>query len=421
MGFSRRALLTSAASAIAFKSEALDMLNRAVDFSGTGAPDDEDFWTSVRTCFDTDPAVTMLNNGGVSPSPRTTQDALRRVTEACNRGPSNIMWRVYEPIAEDVRKKLAAYIGCDSEEVAIVRNASEANQTIIMGIDMVRGDEIVTTDFDYPRMITACEQRVRREGVVLRKAHLPAVPKTEDELIEPIVREITSRTKLIVVSHVCFLNGLVLPVKRIAAIAHERGIPILVDGAHALGQWPFMMHEINAFSYGAALHKWMLGPIGTGCLFIKKENIEKVWSLQPSDDNLKSDIRKFEQIGTHPAAIHNALGESLDFHEMLGRDRIAARIQYLKMRWVNQVRELPGVEFHTSLDPHFARGLTVVKVGKIPAGDLAGWLMSKHGIFVTTTKGPGVDGMRISASVYTLTKEVDKLAAALKVAARDGI
>lgn len=421
MAFSRRALLSSAAVAVAFKSEALEMLHRSASIRGSGAPDDEDFWMSVRSCFDTDPDVIMFNNGGVSPSPRTTQDALRRVTEACNRGPSNIMWRLYEPKAEEVRKQLAAYIGCDSEEVAIVRNASEANQTIIMGIDMQRGDEIVTTDFDYPRMITAIEQRVRREGVVMRKAHLPAVPTSEDALIDPIVSQLSDRTKLIVVSHVCFLNGLILPVQRIAAIAEKRGIPILVDGAHAMGQWPFMLRDINAFSYGAALHKWMLGPIGTGFLHLKKENIEKVWSLQPSDDNLKKDIRKFEQIGTHPAANHNALAESLDFHSMLGRDRIAARIQYLRMRWANQVRDLPGVQFHSSLDPHFSRGLTVVKVGNIQAGELAGWLLSKHGIFVTTTVGPGVDGMRISPSVYTLTKEADKLAAALKIAARDGI
>ena len=255
----------------------------------------------------------------------------------------------------------------------------------------------------------------------MRQAHLPAVPKTEDELLNAIYREINDRTKMIVVSHVCFLNGLILPVQKIAAEAHRRNIPILVDGAHAVGQWPFMLRDIDAFSYGAALHKWMMGPVGTGFLHIKKENISKVWSLQPSDDSLKNDIRKFEQIGTHPAANHYALSEAVDFHALLGRHRIADRLHYLKMRWVNVVKDLPGVELHSSLDPRFARGLTVVKVGKIPAGDLGSWLLNKHGLFVTTTKGPGVDGLRISPSVYSVPSEVDRLAVALTDAAKRGI
>ena len=165
----------------------------------------------------------------------------------------------------------------------------------------------------------------------------------------------------------------------------------------------------------------MLGPIGTGFIHVKKEHIKQIWSLQPSDPSLENDIRKFEQIGTHPAANHNALLEALDFHALIGRERLAARLQYLKLRWAHKVIDIPGIEFHTSLDPQFARGLTVVKVGKHSAGDLAGWLMNKHGLFVTTTKGPGVDGIRVSPSVYTLTKDVDRLADALSIAATAGL
>lgn len=409
------------AASVVFRNSALDHLEETIEFRGSGAPDDEDFWKSVRACFDLDPEVTMLNNGGCSPSPRIVQDALRRIIEDSNRGPTNIMWRKYEPLVENVRKKLGDYIGCDSEELALVRNASEANQTIIMGHDLDSGDEILTTEFDYPRMITAIEQRERREGAVKRIAHLPAVPRSEEELVTAITGALTEKTKMIVISHVCFLNGLVLPVKAIAAEAHLRNIPILVDGAHAVGQWPFMLRDINAYSYGAALHKWMLGPVGTGFLHVKKEHIGKVWSLQPSDDSLKNDIRKFEQIGTHPAANHNALSEAIDFHSLLGRERIAARLQHLKMRWVDKVRSTRGVELHSSTDPQFARGLTVVKVGHIPAGNLAAWLLQKHGLFVTTVKGPGVDGLRISPSVYTLDFEVDRLASALNEAATKGI
>lgn len=389
--------------------------------AGTGAPDDEAFWGAVRKCFDLDPAVTMLNNGGVSPASRMVMDALKRTLDACNRGPSNVMWRHYEPMIEDVRKRVAAYFGCDHEEIALVRNASEANQTFIMGLDLKSGDEVLTTQFDYPRMVTAIDQRVRREGVVMRQVAIPPVPKTEAELLDPLVEAMTDRVKMIVVSHVCFVNGLILPVAKIAHEAAKRGIPILVDGAHAMGQFPFLLKDVNAFAYGGTLHKWLLGPIGTGYLHVKREHIGKLWSLQPSDATLAKDIRKFEQFGTHPAAIHNAIHEAIEFHALIGRDRIANRLQYLRLRWANVIKDLPGVKFGSSLDPHFSRGLTTVKVGSATPGELGAWLLEKHRLFVTTIDMPAVQGIRVSPSVYTSVEEVDRLAAALTEAALKGI
>lgn len=409
---SRREVLMSAGVAAVFRNDALDLLAGLVRPSigavRAGEPDDEDFWAGVRQAFVLDPNIVNFNNGGVSPSPRVVQDALRRQLEYSNQAPSYFMWRNLEPEIEAVRRRLAGAFGCDGEEIAITRNASEALEICLNGFDLNPGDEILTTTQDYPRMITTIKQRERRERVKMIQVRAPAAPSTTRELVQAFEGGITSKTKLVLVSHVIFLTGQIYPVREICLLGKQRGIPVIVDGAHAFAQFPFTHKDLECDYYGCSLHKWLMAPIGTGFLHVKKDKIDGLWPLMAATAEQSKDIRKFEEIGTHPAANHNAIGEALAFHEMLGPERKAARLRYMRKRWTDRLREEPKVKFHTNLDPKFSCGLCTVEIEGIDPGALGTWLLDKKGIFVTPITHEDFKGIRVTPNVYTSLSEIDR-------------
>ncbi len=421
---SRRTLLATGLTAVAFRNDTLDRVEKWIDrvtLDPAQAAQDEDFWMQIQEAFTLDRTMINLNNGGVSPSPRVVQDAMRRYLEYSSQAPSYFMWRHLEPQIESVRRRLALNFGCDPEEIAITRNASESLETCLLGFDLKAGDEVLTTTLDYPRMITTIQQRERREGIKMVQVHVPHKPKSASELVKAIEDGITPRTKLILFSHVSFLNGLIFPSAQICDMGKRHGIPVIVDGAHAFAQISATMQNTHAEFYGVSLHKWLLAPIGTGMLHVRKPNISKLWSLMASTDKQVDDIRKFEEIGTHPAANHNAIAEALTFHEMIGQERKTARFLYLRKRWTDKLSSHPKVQFHTSLDPAFSCALCTVGIQGIDQAKLADWLWTKHGIFVTTISHADFSGIRVSANVYTTVREIDLFANAMLQAATEGI
>ena len=417
---SRRDLLLGSVAAVAFRDETLDHVERLVA-RFAGDPQDEEFWGGIAQAFALDRNLANFNNGGCSPSPRIVQDALRRQLELSNQAPSYTMWRQLEPEVESVRRRLARLFAVDPEEVAITRNASESLETVILGLDMKPGDEIVTTNLDYPRTITTIDQRVRRDGVRMVQVAVPHVPNRMSELFDPIERAIGARTRLIVVSQVSFLNGQIFPIREIVELGRKRGVPVLVDGAHAFVQYKFDNRDLGAELYATSLHKWLMAPIGTGMLMVKKPRIGAVWPLMAATAAQKDDIRKFEEIGTHPAANHNAIGEALTFHEMLGIERKESRLRYLRSRWTDRLSDLPNVRWATNLDRRHSCALTTVGIDGIKHADLAGWLMARHGVFVTTIDTAPVHGIRVTPNVYTTLDEIDRFAEAMLLAATKGL
>ncbi|RYG22593.1 aminotransferase class V-fold PLP-dependent enzyme [bacterium] len=417
---SRRDLILGSVAAVGFRDETLDVVERLVSRLG-GEVQDEEFWAGIQQAFTLDRNVANFNNGGCSPSPRVVQDAMRRQLEYSNQAPSYTMWRHLEPEVENVRRGLARLFAVDPEEVAITRNASESLETVILGIDMEPGDEILTTNLDYPRCHTTIDQRVRRDGVRKVTASVPHVPRSMDELRKPIEDAITSRTKLILISQVSFMNGQIFPVREIVELGRRRGIPVLVDGAHAFVQYKFDNRDLGSDYFATSLHKWLMAPIGTGMLMVQKPKIGSIWPLMAATEAQKDDIRKFEEIGTHPAANHNAIAEALTFHEMLGMERKEARLRYLRSRWTDRLRDLKNIRWATNLDRRHSCAITTLGIERIKDMDLAAWLMAKHGIFVTTIDSPPVRGIRVSPNVYTTLDEVDRFAEAMIVAPTKGI
>ncbi|MEZ0324880.1 MAG: aminotransferase class V-fold PLP-dependent enzyme [Fimbriimonas sp.] len=422
---SRRELIVSGlAATVAFRDDTLDLVERLaarLSFDPIAAAQDEDFWAQIQQAFALDRNVVNLNNGGCSPSPRVVQEMMIRQLQLSNQAPSYFMWRQLEPEIESVRTRLAKMFGCSPEEMAITRNASESLETCLLGLDLQRGDEVLTTVLDYPRMITTIQQRERREGIKMVQVAVPDVPSSAEDLVKPIREAITSRTKVILTSHVSFVNGQIFPIRAITDLGKQHGIPVIVDGAHAFAQFPSSRDQLGCEFYGTSLHKWLMTPIGAGFLYVKKERIPELWSLMASSKEQASDIRKFEEIGTHPAANHNSIGEALTFNEMIGLERKAARFRYLRSRWVDRVKDLPNVRFHTSLKPEHSCAITTVEIQGLKVDDLVNWMMAKHSIFLTGINYGPVSGIRITPNVYTTIGEIDRFAEAMVQAATKGI
>ena len=384
------------------------------------APDD-DFWREIQNAFTVDRAIINLNNGGVSPSPRIVQEAMRRYLEFSNQAPVVTMWQVLEPEIEAVRRRLAADFGCDPEEMAITRNASEALEIVQQGLPLQRGDEVLTTTQDYPRMITTWQQRARREGIVLKQFPFPVPPPSMDDLARRFEQAITPRTKVLHVCHITNLTGQIFPIRTICQMGRARGLEVIVDGAHAYAHFPFTRDELDCDYYGTSLHKWLLAPHGTGFLYVRKEKIPGVWPLMAAGPSQDADIRKFEEIGTHPAANHNAIAEALTFHQGIGAERKAARLRFLRDRWARRLEQVPGVKILTSYDPKQSCGLASFTPGALDVGKLAGYLWDKHKIIVTAIAHPEFNCLRVTPNVYTLTAEVDRFAEVVEETMKKGI
>ncbi len=371
---------------------------------------DEDFWREIQNAFAIDRNIINLNNGGVSPSPRVVQDALRRGLEMSNDAPVYTMWQILEPRIESVRKGLAAEFGCDPEEMAITRNASEALETCILGLDLRPGDEVLTTTHDYPRMLTAWRQRERRDGVVLKTISFPLPPPSLQDLADRFEKALTPRTRVVLICHITNLTGQIFPVKEICRMGRERGIEVIVDGAHAFAHFPFTLKDLDCDYYGTSLHKWLFAPHGTGFLYVRRSKIEKLWPLMAAPAEMTANVRKFEEIGTHPAANHNAIAEALAFHHGIGIERKAARLRHLRDRWMRRLSGQKGVRIFTSFDPTLACGIGTVGLEGLEPGKLASHLWERRRIIVSPIAHDEFQGLRITPSVYTTLAEIDVFA-----------
>jgi selenocysteine lyase/cysteine desulfurase len=422
----RRRFLSVAAATSIFRANSLALAQKAAkSVSGRHADvvaRDEDFWFNIREAFTVDRTMINLNNGGVSPAPRIVMDTEIRYLEMENMNPTYYMWRILDPGLETCRRRLARTFGCDPEEIAITRNASEALEIVQFGLDLKAGDEVITTNQDYPRMITSWQQRERRDGIVLKQLKFPVPPPSLDFLAKLVQDAITPKTKVIHICHITNRTGQIFPVKKICQMGRARGIEVIIDGAHAFTQFPFQHADLDCDYYGTSLHKWLLAPIGTGMLYMRKSKIPQIWPMMGADESLKNDIRKFEQIGTHPASQRNAIAEALNFHDSIGGDRKAERFRYLRRRWSDELRKLPGVKILNSDDPEQSCGIGFISVDRMEATKLVGHLWNKWRIWTTSFDSPGeYQGLRITPNVYTTLEEIDTFTEAMTDVVKHGI
>ncbi len=347
-------------------------------------------------------------------------EALKRYLDMSNQAPIHYMWNLLEPNVETVRRNLAAEAGCDAEELAITRNASEGLQIAQLGIDLHPGDEVLTTNQDYGRMLDTWEQRVRRDKIKLTKISFPVPTTNVAELKDRVERAITPKTKVIHFCHITNLTGQLFPVRDIARMARSRGIQTIVDGAHAFAHFPFKLRDLEVDYYGTSLHKWLLAPVGTGFLYVRRENIEKLWALTPPPASKMKDIRKFEEVGTHPAANHNAIAEALAFHQAIGIERKSARLRYLTDRFATRLEKHPRVKILSSRLPDQAWGLANVSLEGVDVSKAYDFLWTKYRIITAAIKHAEYQGLRVTPNVYTTLEELDTFSTAIEDLLKNG-
>lgn len=398
--------------------EHLNLLKQ--DVSAKDLAMDEDYWSIIQQSYTTSPAIINLNNGGVSPSPHIVQDAVERFNKMTNEGPSYYMWRILDQGREPLRYKLAQLAGADPEEIAVNRNATEALNTVIFGLDLKAGDEVIGTKQDYPNMINAWRQRAEREGIVYKQISFQFPIENDDEIVAGFEKAITPKTKIIHITHIINWIGQILPVKKITAMAKKHGIETIVDGAHSFGLLDYNVPELGCDYFGTSLHKFLSAPIGSGMLWIKKEKIEKIWPLVCNDKPRGTDIRKFETLGTRSFPIEQGIGEAVNFQNGMGSKRKEERIRYLKNYWATRVQNIPKVKIHTSFKDEYACAICGVSVEGMTPGALDSALFSNYKIHTVGIVWENISCVRITPHVYTRIQELDKLVMAIDSIAKKG-
>jgi isopenicillin-N epimerase len=383
----------------------------------------EDYWSEIQRAFETDRTIINFNNGGVCPTPTHVLDQMIRDLRFTNESPARHMWQILEPRVESARRDLAHEFGCDTEEIAITRNASESMETLIFGIDLKPGDEVIITDQNYPRMVTSWEQRARRERTVIKKISFPIPLPSSSALVDRVLQAITPKSKVIELPHITNFSGQILPIRELIRLGREKGIEVFVDGAHAFAQFPFKRDDLECDYYGSSLHKWLLAPIGTGFLYVRKSKQKSIWALMAAGPAMDEDIRKYEEIGTHPAANHNAIAAALAFHRSIGADRKIARLRYLRDRWAQPLLAAgKRIRLWTPIGQDAASGgIGLVQIDGIDSVKLAEHLWDRQRIVVIPIKHEQFEGIRVTPNVYSTLDEVDVFVDAMKRAVVKGV
>ncbi|MBK8250273.1 MAG: aminotransferase class V-fold PLP-dependent enzyme [Gemmatimonadetes bacterium] len=380
------------------------------------AATEEEFWDEIRQAFPVHPYIN-LENGYSSPQPRMTWDAFQRHEKDVNDGLSFYMRRRRAADHARVKAELGAVAGVPADEIVITRNTTESMATVIHGIETAPGDEAVMCNQDYGSMLEQYRQQGRRRGLKNVEISVPLHPKSDDEVVDAYAAAITPRTKLLHLSHMINISGQILPVRKIADMAHSRGVSVIVDGAHALAHLDFTIPQLGSDYYGASLHKWLCTPLGAGLLHIKKEKIASVWPLMGDASHADDDIAKLERIGTLPTWTIMAISDAIRFHTMVGVQRKEARLRYLQEYWTSRVREIPKVYLNTPTG-HRAAGIANVGITGMTPEALATVLFDRFQVYTVAINNVAVKGVRVTPHLYTTTAELDTFVTAIRELAR---
>jgi selenocysteine lyase/cysteine desulfurase len=385
------------------------------DFSGEGTAGDEKFWKHIaRKYYEVADDYINLENGYYGIQPKPVLQAFFKNIAIANKQASRFARKDFPGIAAAAKKELAAFLNVSEEEIIFTRNATEALNIAIQGYPFHTGDEVLLNQLDYFSMIETFRMLEKRGLLKVNAFDMPLLPASEEEIVEVYRKQITPKTKVILLTHVSNINGLIVPVAKIAAMAKEKGIDIICDSAHALGQVPFSLPELGSDFVGLNLHKWIGNPVGAGVLYIKKDRIKNMHPLFGDVNTTDTGISKLAHFGTTPFAVIMTVPDSLAFHRQLGVERISARLQYLKSSWLNELKQIPNVEVVTPADNNLSCAIASFRIKNKTAAEVADYLFKQHKIF-TVARTLGKEGcVRVTPSVYNSIADVRKLVAGVK-------
>ena len=405
----------------------IESLHAATDATSSIDPKalarDESHWRGIQHSFDNTRSIINLNNAGICHCPTVVTNAVKDIIDQTEKLPPYEIFNIHPGKLDSVRRGLARLFDCDMEELSLVRNATEAMASILMGIPLNRGDEILTTRHDYWAMLDCLNQRRRRDGIEFKMVDVPIAPKTEDELVEIFERGITPNTKLILVSHPVNLTGQFFPIKKICDMAHARGIEVAVDAAQSFAQIEYTLDDLGCDYMATSLHKWLMAPKGTGMLYVKREKIEKLWPALPAHEEFDNNIRKFEQMGT-VGGYMLATNTALAFHNSIGSKQKEERLRRLTHYWVDNVKNEPNIRFNTSFEDNMSCAIANFYIEGIDNVALTKYLFEKHNIYTVPINREiprGTEGVRVSPSLQNTLNELDIFSEIIVHVARKGL
>jgi len=388
---------------------ALDRKVKALGSDPAEAASAEDFWAWIRQSYTVSPDVINLNSGGVSPQPKVVQEAHVFNDQLSNQGPSYYMWQIVDKGREPLRAKLATLAGCDPETLAINRNSTEGLNTVIFGLNLKAGDEVVLTKYDYPHMLSAWRQREKRDGIQLRWVDWDFPLENDAAIVKAYAEKITSRTRVVHVTHVINWVGQIMPARAIADMAHAKGCEVIVDGAHSFNHFEFAIPDTGADYFATSLHKWLGAPFGSGLLYIKRDKVKTIWPLLGDDNPASDNIRKFENLGTRSNGSEMAIGNAVDFMSAIGIRRKEARLRYLKDYWMAKAVRIPKVRFQTSALPKYSCGIASFSIDGWNGNEICDALFETKKTFVTPIQFEKLNCVRVSPNLFNSKWELDRL------------
>src|SRR5471030_2289330 len=389
-------------------------------FAGTSAiapaalAKNDDFWESIRNKYTVTPDFIQLENGYYSLAADPVLESYIGHVRQVNATSSYYMRTRQADDKLAVRTQLAHLMGCSDAELIITRNTTESLDTVIAGFDWKPGDEAVMAEQDYGSMLDMFKLQARRHGMVNRVVSVPLQPKSDDEIVDLYESVLTPKTRLLMVCHMINITGQILPVRKIAGMAHRHGVQVMVDGAHTFGQLDFHIDDIGCDYYGSSLHKWLGAPLGAGILYVRRDRIKPLWQLYGDATFPDDDIRKLNHTGTHPAATDLAIVDAIRFHEAIGIQRKSARLHYLQRYWTDKLRGTKRIVLNTPEQPERSCAVANVGIEGMPPADLAKNLLDKYRIFTVAIDGAGVHGVRVTPQVFTTVRELDLLVGAVR-------
>ncbi len=375
---------------------------------------DEDFWEKIRASYRLKPDYINLENGYYCFLPQDTLEHFIEHVREVNYQGSHYMRTVQWENKKKIATKLAQMAGCSDEELIITRNTTESLDTVIGGLHWNKGDEAIMANTDYGAMRNMFKLVEKRYGIKTVSIDVPLHPKSDEQIVSVYEKAITDKTRLLMVCHIINVTGQILPIRKICDMAHSKGVDVMVDGAHAFGHFNFSINYLNCDYYGTSLHKWLSVPLGAGFLYVKKENIPKVWPMFAEGPREPDDISILNHTGTHPCHTDLAIANAIDYHNTIGSERKEARLRHLQNYWTDQVRELEHIIVNTPKERQRSCGIANVGIKGMKPAEMAKTLMDEYRIFTVAIDGAGVHGCRISPNVYTTTKELDAFVDALK-------
>src|SRR5262245_17830108 len=374
----------------------------------------ESYWHMVSEQFTIKPKLIMLNAANLCPSPHMVREKVARLTEDLDGDVSFQNRAKFDLLREEARRKIASFIGVSDDEIAIVRNTSEANNLIVAGLELKSGDEVVVFNQNHPTNNIAWDVRAARAGFIVKRVSIPQTLESADQILKAFRSAITARTRVLSWTDVSSTSGDRLPSKELCAIARERGVYTHVDGAQTFGALVVNLKEMGCDSYSSSAHKWLMGPKEAGIIYIRRERQAEIWpsvigvGWGDKVETTARGARKFETLGQRDDAAVSAMGTTIDFHNLIGPKLIENRIRELSAVLKEGCRKIPGATMRTSANPDLSAGVCVIVFEGMNNQKIYDALYTKHGI-----AGAPTGGVRLCPHIYNTMEEIERTISAL--------